>query len=104
MDALSDVLRVVGLSGGVFMDAEFTAPWSASGQVSQEFCRPFMTPPERVVAFHYVVDGALTVTLGDGASWRLGSGEVVLLPHNDLHVFSSSEGVAPVSVADLVRT
>ena len=88
MDALSDVLRLVGLGGGVFMDAEFSAPWSVSGQVSQEFCRPFMAPPERVVAFHYVVDGALIVTLGDGASWRLGAGEVVLLPHNDLHVFS----------------
>jgi hypothetical protein len=27
MDALSDVLRVVRLDGGVFLRAEFTAPW-----------------------------------------------------------------------------
>ena len=27
MDALSDVLRVVRLKGGVFLHAEFTAPW-----------------------------------------------------------------------------
>jgi len=26
LDALSDVLRIVRLSGAVFMDAEFTAP------------------------------------------------------------------------------
>src|SRR5688572_21253194 len=27
MDALSDVLRVLRLTGAVFLDAEFTAPW-----------------------------------------------------------------------------
>src|SRR5262249_34464893 len=84
-------------------DAEFTAPWSVSGKVSEDFCRPFMTPPERVVAFHYIVEGALNVTLSDGATWRLRAGEVVLLPHNDLHVFSSSEGIAPVAVSEIVR-
>ena len=28
MDPLSDVLRVISLDGGVFLDAQFTAPWS----------------------------------------------------------------------------
>ena len=101
MDALSDVLRLVGLTGGVFMDAEFTAPWSVSGKVSQEFCRPFMSPPERIVAFHYVVEGSLVVTLDGGETWRLSAGEVVLLPHNDLHVFASAKDIAPVSFAEL---
>ena len=103
MDALSDVLRLVGLTGGVFMDAEFTAPWSVSGKISPEFCRPFMAPPERIVAFHYVVEGALVVTLDDGACWRLGAGQVVLLPHNDLHIFASSGGITPVPFAELAN-
>ena len=103
MDALSDVLRLVGLGGGVFLDAEFTAPWAVSGQVSAESCRPFMAPPERVVGFHYVAEGEFTVTLNDGGSWKVHAGEVVLLPHNDLHVFASSGDVAPVGVTDLVR-
>ena len=58
MDALSDVLRLVGLTGGVFLDAEFTAPWSVSGKVAPELCRPFMVEPEYVIGFHYVVEGA----------------------------------------------
>jgi AraC-like DNA-binding protein len=103
MDALSDVLRLVGLTGGVFMDAQFTAPWSVSGKVSRELCRPFMVEPERVIAFHYVVEGDLTVTLQSGACWQLHAGEVVLLPHNDLHVFASAGGIAPVSVAGLIQ-
>lgn len=104
MDPLSDVLRLVGLTGGVFMDAEFTAPWSVSGKVSPEFCRPFMAPPEHIVAFHYVVEGALAVTMEDGACWRLQAGDVVLLPRNDLHVFASAAGVAPVSIAALTAS
>ncbi|MBS0385295.1 MAG: cupin domain-containing protein, partial [Proteobacteria bacterium] len=102
MDALSDVLRLVGLTGGVFMDAEFTSPWAVSGKISQEFCRPFMAPPERIVAFHYVVEGALTVLMSDGASWDLRAGDVVLLPHNDLHVFASAKDIAPVGMTDVV--
>ena len=30
MDALSDVLRALRISGGVYLDAAFTAPWSAA--------------------------------------------------------------------------
>ena len=40
MDALSDVLRVVGLAGGVFLEARFTAPWCLLGQVGPEHCAP----------------------------------------------------------------
>lgn len=103
MDPLSDVLRLVGLTGGVFMEAEFSAPWSVAGKVSKEFCRAFMTPSERIVAFHYVVEGGVTVILADGASWRLGAREIVLLPHNDTHIFASAEGLATVSAAELIQ-
>jgi AraC-like DNA-binding protein len=103
MDPVSDVLRLVGLTGGVFMEADFSAPWSVLGQVSKEFCRAFMAPSERIVAFHYVVEGSVTVILDDGASWRVGAREVVLLPHNDVHVFASAGGLAPVSAAELIQ-
>jgi AraC-like DNA-binding protein len=103
MDALSDVLRLVGLTGGVFMDAEFTEPWSISGKVSQDLCRPFMVQPEHVVCFHYVVEGALTVTLEDGRSWQLQTGEVVMLPRNDQHVFASAPGLATIGADVLIQ-
>lgn len=103
MDPLSDVLRLVGLTGGVFMEAEFSAPWAVAGQVSKEFCRAFMAPSERIVAFHYVVEGKVTVSVDGGASWRLGAREVVLLPHNDIHVFASAAGLTPVSAAELIQ-
>ena len=49
MDALSDVLRVVELTGGLFVEGEFTAPWWLAGQLAPELCQPFMVQPAHVV-------------------------------------------------------
>jgi AraC-like DNA-binding protein len=103
MDALSDVLRIVGLTGGVFMEAEFTEPWSVVGKVAPELCRPFMAQPEHVVCFHYVLEGRFVLRLGDGTSSEVGAGEVVMLPRNDVHVFGSAAGIAPVSAGQLIQ-
>ncbi len=103
MDALSDVLRVVGLTGGVFMDAEFTAPWSVSGKVAPELCRPFMAQPAQVVSFHYVVEGGFDLQLEGEPACRVVAGEAVMLPRNDMHVFGSSVSLAPVSMRELIQ-
>jgi AraC-like DNA-binding protein len=104
MDALSDVLRLVGLTGGVFIDAEFTAPWSVSGKVAPEFCRPYVTsPPEYVIGFHYVVEGDFVLTLDGDTPRRIGAGELVMLPHNDPHVFASAGGVAGIGAGALMQ-
>ena len=103
MDALSDVLRLVGLTGGVFIDAEFTAPWSVSGKVAPELCRSYMVEPEYVVGFHYVAEGALMLTLDDGAPRPISAGELVMLPRNDQHVFGSAGGLAATGMGVLMR-
>lgn len=104
MDALEDVLRLTGLTGGVFVDAEFTAPWSVLGKVSPQVCAPFMTPPDRLAAFHYVVEGSAIVIPEGGEPCALKAGEAVLLPHNEAHVFASAQNVPSVKAGDLLRT
>ncbi len=104
MEALEDVLRLTGLTGGVFVDAEFTAPWSVLGKVAPEVCAPFMKPPERLAAFHYVVDGEVTVTPEGGVAYRLGPGDAVLLPHNEMHVIAGAPGLSSVHAGELLRT
>lgn len=103
MDALSDILRVVGLTGGVFLDAEFTEPWAIAGQVSPEACRPFMVQPKRVVCFHYVVEGGFTLTMDGEPACRVEAGEAVMVPRNDLHVMGSSLDVPPIPGGELVQ-
>src|SRR5678815_5122626 len=83
MDALSDMLRVVGLTGGVFLDASFTAPWSVAGKVSPELCAAFMVEPREIVGFHYVVEGSFELGIEGHPPVRISAGQAVMLPHNN---------------------
>ena len=61
MDALSDVLRVARLTGGVFLHADFFAPWCMSARVAPEHCGPALGPASHLILYHYVVEGELHV-------------------------------------------
>lgn len=99
MDALSDLLRVVRLSSGVFLDAEFSAPWCLNSQVTPEECAMAMATPARVVGFHYVLSGRMLLQRGNDAPVELRDGNIVLLPRNDLHVLASEPGLRPGELA-----
>jgi AraC-like DNA-binding protein len=98
MDALSDLIRVIRLTGGVFLDAEFSAPWSVWSHVEPEECRPYLPDARHIIAFHYVVAGSLCVTVEGEAPRRLRTGDIVLLPRNDRHILGSAPDLAPVHV------
>src|SRR5258708_3170995 len=102
MDALSDILRVARLSGGVFFNAEFSAPWSIAAQMAPELCAPFLRPAHHPIPYHYVVDGEMQVALPNQQSQRLRSGEVVLFPRNDFHLIGSDVSLSPVSAAAVI--
>src|SRR4029453_17735018 len=61
MDALSDVLRVANLTGGVFLHAEFRAPWCIVARVTPEHCAPALGPASHLIVYHYVVEGDLHI-------------------------------------------
>jgi AraC-like DNA-binding protein len=89
VDALSDVLRVIRLVGGVFLEAEFTVPWCVSGKVSAEHCKPFQVTPRHVIASHFVAAGRMQLQIEGSDPIEAWAGELLLLPHNDMHVFGS---------------
>lgn len=103
MDALSDVLRVVRLTGGVFLDAEFTAPWCVTAKVGTEDYRPLLAAPAQVIAYHYVVSGRLLLQVEGERAVEVQAGEIVLLPRNDIHRLGSELGLRPVSADDLAQ-
>lgn len=103
MDPLSDVLRSFRLTGGVFLEARFTAPWCVVTRLSAEDCGQYMTDPSLLIAYHFVVEGRLVVSIEGEPAIEVRAGEVVLLPRNDLHVLGSEDGLAPVSAHDLIR-
>ena len=59
LDALSDVLRVLRLTGGVFLDARFTAPWCVRSRAEAEDWRRFVANPAQVFSYHYLVSGRI---------------------------------------------
>ncbi len=105
MDALSDVLRVAHLTGGVFLHADFFAPWCMSARIAPEHCAPNLGPASHLIVYHYVVEGDLHVRVEgqSGEGLVIGAGEVVLLPHNDLHLMGSDLSLPPVAGRDIIH-
>src|SRR6202048_2422335 len=105
MDALSDVLRVAHLTGGVFLHAEFSAPWCIATRVAPEHCAPVLGPASHLLPYHYVVEGELHIRVDreDVEGVTIGAGEVVLLPRNDLHLMGSDLSRPPVAGSDIIQ-
>ena len=102
-DPLSDVLQSVRLTGGVFLDAKFTAPWCVAAQITPQVCTPFLAGLVQVIGYHVVLQGSMLVALDGEPPIKLRAGEIILLPRNDVHTMASDKGVAPVSAADLMQ-
>ncbi len=105
MDALSDVLRVAHLTGGVFLHADFFAPWCMAARVAPEHCAPALGPASNLILYHYVVEGELLIRVdGDDEGDRvLRAGDVVLLPRNDLHLVGSDLTLPPVLGSEIIQ-
>ncbi len=103
MDALSAVLRSVRLTGGLFLEARFTAPWCVTAKVAAEDCKPFLAAPVQVIAYHFVVEGRLMVGVDDDPPFEVTAGEVVLLPRNDAHTLASAPGLTPIQSDNLIQ-
>jgi len=105
MDALSDVLRVSDLTGGVFLHAEFFAPWCIAARVTPEHCGPALGPASHLIIYHYVVEGDIRIRIEgeDGEGLMIGAGELILLPRNDLHLMGSDLSLPPVAGSEVIR-
>jgi AraC-like DNA-binding protein len=103
LDAFSDVLRVIRLVGGVFLEAEFTAPWCISGQLTSNDCKPFLVTPRHVIASHFVAAGSMQLRVEGGDAIDVRAGELVLLPHNHAHTFGSDLNITVVPASQVVQ-
>jgi len=104
MDALSDVLRVAHLTGGVFLRAEFFAPWCISSRLTPEHCSPVLGPASHMMIFHYVAEGEVHIQIeGEQDEDLIEAGEVVLLPRNDMHLMGSDLRLPAVPGKEVIR-
>lgn len=103
MDAALDVLRMIRFTGGIFLDAEFSAPWCVVAQVTPEDCRPFTSVSQSILAYHYVSAGQLLLQVDHGLPVAVSAGHIVLLPRNDPHLLGSELSTRPISVDHLLQ-
>ena len=92
MDQLSEVLGSVRLTGGVFLDAQFTAPWCVTANMSPERSKPFLPNPAQLVGFHVVIEGELLVTSRTSRRSRRARARSLLFPGNDGHIARQRAG------------
>ena len=87
MDALSEVLSAVRLTGAVFFNGEFTAPWGFEAARVETLATLLPAGTERLLIYHLVIEGRAELQT-PSTSASLTAGDLVVLPHGDAHTFS----------------
>jgi len=96
MDAFSEILSGVKLSGAVFFAAEFSAPWGLSMPASDVMTARLAPGASHIVLYHLLIEGQSVVEMLDGHQIDLEPGDIVIFPHGDAHHMSSGrDAVGP---------
>jgi AraC-like DNA-binding protein len=93
VDALSDVLRAVRLTGAVFFDVQASEPWVAESPPGRSIVERIFPGVEHLISYHVVTRGGCWAGLVGEPPMRLAAGDVVVFPHGDAHVMSSAPGM-----------
>ena len=101
MDVLSDVLRVVRLSGAVFFTADFSAPWALESPIPEMLASAVMPEAECVVLFHILVEGECEVVCQGHPVTTMETGDVIVFPRGDQHTMRSHGAGTPTPLASI---
>jgi AraC-like DNA-binding protein len=101
MDALSDVLRAIRLSGAVFMTADFSSPWSVGSALPSQLAT-LMPAADHCAVFHVLADGRCWIDMEGLAPMQINAGDALVFPRGDPHVMRSDTSLAPTSVVSLL--
>jgi AraC-like DNA-binding protein len=105
MDSFSQILKTLRLEAGIFLDAEFTAPWCIDPAPGGDDVRHILPSAEQVAIYHLLVEGSCqTRLLDETAAIELAAGDLIMFPHGDGHLLGSDVRRAPLRAETLVRT
>lgn len=93
MDALSEALNSIRMTGAIFYRAECTSPWGFAIPPLRDYAHLLAPGTERVVSYHLMTEGNAVARFGDGQEVPMTAGDVLIVPHGDPHVISN--GRAP---------
>lgn len=85
MDALSEVLTAVRVTGAFFFNGEFSRPWRFATRNARSVARALAPGTDPLVVFHLVTQGSATAHVAGQEDVPLAAGDIVLFPHGDAH-------------------
>ena len=95
MDALSDVLRAVRLSGAFFFDVHARGPWVAETPQGKSIVDKMFpgSGSDHLICYHALMEGSCWAELEGEEPVKLVAGDIILLPHGDTHVLATDVGM-----------
>jgi len=99
VDALSEVLRTVRLTGAAYFNAEASAPWVAEPPTRESVLATILPGARHLISYHVVTEGRCFAGLIGAEPMLVEAGEVIVFIKGAPHVLSSSPGMRadPVS-------
>jgi AraC family transcriptional regulator, alkane utilization regulator len=102
-DVLSDVLRVMRISGALLFHAEFSAPFCVSAPPANEGIARLLAPgAKRFIRFHIVDEGECWAERDGSTPLQLAARDVLVLPYGDAHAIGDAPGRERVPLAALL--
>ena len=93
MDALSDVLRAVRLTGAIFFDIHASEPWVAETPDGKSIVKGIFPGADHLIPYHVLTSGTMWGWVLDQPPVHLSAGDIIVFPHGDPHVLSSAPGM-----------
>jgi AraC-like DNA-binding protein len=93
MDALSGVLQAVRLTGAIFFDIRASEPWVAETPAGPQIVDAMFPGSEHLVCYHVITSGQCWAEVPGEQPMLLTAGDIIVLPHGDTHVLTSTPGL-----------
>jgi AraC-like DNA-binding protein len=103
MDALSDVLRAVRLSGAFFFDVHARAPWVAETPPGNSVVDAMFPGSDHLISYHLLIEGSCWLELEGEKPLLLNAGDIIVLPHGDTHVLCTEIGMRKSAQMSMYR-
>lgn len=103
LDPLSDVLRVLRVSGSLVLHDSYTIPWSVSVPKASRLAELTSIVEDEVVAFHFVQHGWVQLTDADGTHVEAGRGDLLVCFGGRPHTISCGDNASATPLESLLE-
>lgn len=94
-DPLSDVLRMVKLTGALFFFVDASSPWGVEVPPAETFGSIILPRTQHVVSYHIVLEGEGWAILPGVPAVRFEAGDILVFPHGDPYSMLSAPDQPP---------